>query len=77
MKKLLIYSLGIIAFGILLSQTIPPQQEKEPLVKLSVSKWVIVLKGVSKLTIEEAQGVQMEIINQINSQMQDTVKTKK
>lgn len=77
MKKFLLMITGTVVFAVLLSQTIPPQQEKEPLVKLPVSKWVVVLKGVSKLTIEEAQGVQMEIINQINSQMQDSIKTKK
>lgn len=77
MKRLLTYISLTLVFSILLSQTIPPQQEKEPVVKLPVSKWVIVLKGCSKLSIEEAQGVYMEIVGQINSQMQDTLTTKK
>ena len=76
MEKLLIYSLGIIAFGILLSQTIPPQQEKEPIVKLTVGEWSSVLKGVAELPLKESQGIYMKIITQVNQQL-DTVKTKK
>jgi hypothetical protein len=76
MKKLFIYSLGIIAFGILLSQTIPPQQEKEPAVKLTVNEWAVVLSGVAKLPLETSQNIYMKIITQVNQQL-DTVKTKK
>jgi len=72
LKKLFLISLmtAFIAF------TDTPKQEKEPVVKLPVSKWVIILKGCSKLTIEEGQGVYMDIVNQINAQMQDTIKKK-
>lgn len=76
MKKLLIYSLGIIAFGVLLSQTIPPQQEKEAAVRLTVNEWAVVLSGVAKLPLEQSQNIYMKIITQVNQQL-DTVKTKK
>lgn len=76
MKRLISIISCIAVYGILLAQIIPNKQEKEPVVRLPVSKWVIVLKGVSELPLKESQDVYMSIVTQINSQMQDSTKKK-
>lgn len=77
MKTLALMLIAIAAFGLVLSQTIPEKQEKEPVVKLPISKWVVVLKGVSELPLKESQDIYMTIVAQINQQMQDTLTPKK
>lgn len=77
MKKFLLMITGAIVFAVLLSQTIPPQQEKEPVVKLTVGEWSSVLKGVAELPLKESQGIYMKIITQVNQQLQqDSIKKK-
>lgn len=49
-------------------------QEKEYTVRLTGSKWVTVLNGVSTLPLKDVQGLYMEIVTQI--QAQDSVKKK-
>lgn len=66
----------ILALAFLISFT-GKQQEKEATVKLPISKWVIVLKGVSELPLKESQDVYSTIVNQVQQQMQDTAIKKK
>jgi len=72
LKKLFLISLmtAFIAF------TDTPKQEKEPVVKLTVSEWSVVLRGIAKLPLEESQGIYMKIITQVQSQL-DTIPKKK
>jgi len=77
MKKLLIYSLGIIAFGILLSQTIPPKQEKKLRFEFSESQTNTILQGLNELPAKLANPIIQEIYLQASKQIQDTVKNKK
>ncbi len=77
MKKFLLMITGTVVFAVLLSQTIPPHQEKEPIVKLTVGEWSSVLKGVAELPLKESQGIYMKIITQVNQQLQqDSIKKK-
>ncbi len=77
MKKLFIYSLVIIASGILLSQTIPPQQEKKLRFEFSESQTNTILQGLNELPAKVANPIIQEIYLQASKQIQDTVKNKK
>lgn len=76
MKTLALMLIAIAAFGLVLSQTIPDKQEKEPVVKLTVPEWSVVIEGVAKLPLERSQGIYMKIISQVNQQL-DTIPKKK
>lgn len=76
MKKLLTIISCIAVYGILLAQIIPNKQEKEPVVKLTVPEWSVVIEGVAKLPLERSQGIYMKIISQVNQQL-DSIPKKK
>lgn len=76
MKPLALMLIAIAAFGLVLSQTIPEKHEKEPVVKLTVPEWSVVLSGIAKLPLEQSQGIYMKIISQVNQQL-DTIPKKK
>jgi len=76
MKTVALMIIGVAVFGLLLSQTIPNKQEKEPVVKLTVPEWSVVLSGIAKLPLEQSQGIYMKIISQVNQQL-DTIPKKK
>lgn len=67
---------AILALAILISFTDNKQQDKEVIIKLPISKVNIILKGLSKLTIEEGQETYLIVLTQAQSQLQDTVKKK-
>jgi hypothetical protein len=71
-KKILV----TLAFGLLLAFIPNNQQDKEVVIKLPVSKVSIVLKGLGKLPLEEAQETYLTILTQAQLQLQDTVKKK-
>lgn len=67
---------AILALAFLISFTDNKQQDKEVILKLPISKVNIILKGLSKLTIEEGQETYLIVLTQAQSQLQDTVKKK-
>lgn len=67
---------AILALAFLISFTEDKQQDKEVIIKLPISKVNIILKGLSKLTIEEGQETYLIVLTQAQSQLQDTVKKK-
>lgn len=67
---------AILALAFLISFTDSKQQDKEVIIKLPISKVNIILKGLSKLTIEEGQETYLIVLTQAQSQLQDTVKKK-
>lgn len=66
---------AILALAFLISFT-DKQQDKEVVIKLPVSKVSVVLKGLGKLPLEEAQETYLMVLTQAQSQLQDTVKKK-
>lgn len=67
-------SIFLMAIGI--AFTTYKQQDKEVVIKLPVSKVSVVLKGLGKLPLEEAQETYLMVLTQAQSQLQDTVKKK-
>ncbi len=68
-------TIAILALAFLISFT-DKQQDKEVVIKLPVSKVSVVLKGLGKLPLEEAQETYLMVLTQAQSQLQDTVKKK-
>lgn len=77
MKKFLLMITGAIVFSILLSQTIPPQQEKKLRFEFSEAQTNTILQGLNELPAKVANPIIQEIYLQASKQMQDSVKTKK
>ena len=68
---------GTVVFVILLSQTIPPQQEKKLRFEFSEAQTNTILQGLNELPAKVANPIIQEIYLQASKQMQDSVKNKK
>ena len=77
MKKFLLMITGAVVFAVLLSQTIPPQQEKKLRFEFSESQTSTILQGLNELPAKVANPIIQEIYLQASKQIQDTVKNKK
>jgi len=71
----MIKALSFLAMTLLLSFTPIPNQDKQITLKLTVSQTNTVLRGLSKLPLEESQETYMSIMVQAQQQM-DTTKRK-
>ena len=72
----MIRTLAFLAMTLILSFTPSPNQDKTLNIRLTVAQANTVLKGLSKLPLEESQETYMSIMVQAQAQM-DTTKPKK